>query len=305
MIHSKSLGEKIAMARKQMNLSQAGLADQISISAQAVGKWERGESLPDVLTLQRLAHILNVDLNYFSDDAETSEKILRAPMTSQEPMTTRKENIKVPHYDMSELQLKDSDFSGLNQLHEKLNRTNMQGCLFVGSELSGLSLERNFVKNCNFSDSDLHDSRMRHCMLSGNQFRNCSLAGVEFAKSFVEECDFEGADLSGAIFSHGGLGISNLCGTLLLGTAFIEMALQDLVFSGKLENCRFERCTFYGVSFEHVTFRNTFFKNNKRMKRITFKDCLADNLTYAFLKNNFADVSGISLLTSHSSNEKP
>ena len=70
MLNSKSLGNKIATARKKINLSQADLAQQVSISSQAVGKWERGESMPDITTLNRLADIFGVDLNYFSDSAQ-------------------------------------------------------------------------------------------------------------------------------------------------------------------------------------------------------------------------------------------
>jgi transcriptional regulator with XRE-family HTH domain len=43
------------------------LAQQIAISPQAVGKWQRGESLPDISTLIRLAELVGVDLHYFSD----------------------------------------------------------------------------------------------------------------------------------------------------------------------------------------------------------------------------------------------
>jgi len=65
MLNSKSIGNKIAEARKKINLSQAELAQQVSISPQAVGKWERGESMPDITSLNRLAEIFGVDLNFF------------------------------------------------------------------------------------------------------------------------------------------------------------------------------------------------------------------------------------------------
>jgi len=65
-METKMIGNKIAEARKKLNISQAQLADSLFISAQAVGKWERGESMPDITTLNRLAGILGVDLNYFS-----------------------------------------------------------------------------------------------------------------------------------------------------------------------------------------------------------------------------------------------
>lgn len=64
---AKMIGNKIAGARKKINMSQAGLARHVFVSPQAVGKWERGESMPDIITLNQLAKILDVDLNYFSD----------------------------------------------------------------------------------------------------------------------------------------------------------------------------------------------------------------------------------------------
>ena len=53
-MESKMIGNRIAEARKKINISQAQLGQRLFISAQAVGKWERGESMPDILTLNRL-----------------------------------------------------------------------------------------------------------------------------------------------------------------------------------------------------------------------------------------------------------
>src|SRR5690554_3471789 len=73
MLTSVMIGKKIAQARKNNNLSQAQLAQQLSVSSQAVGKWERGESMPDIITFNRLAQILGVDLNYFSENFHANE----------------------------------------------------------------------------------------------------------------------------------------------------------------------------------------------------------------------------------------
>lgn len=69
----KTIGNKIVDARKKLNISQAELAENLFITPQAVGKWERGESIPDIITFNRLAKILGVDLNYFSDDFPLAE----------------------------------------------------------------------------------------------------------------------------------------------------------------------------------------------------------------------------------------
>ena len=59
-METKMIGNKIAEARKKHNFSQAQLAEKLFLSAQAVGKWERGESMPGILTLNKLADLLNI-----------------------------------------------------------------------------------------------------------------------------------------------------------------------------------------------------------------------------------------------------
>ena len=49
------IGANIAAYRKNAGLTQAGLAEKLNSSDTAVSKWERGESIPDVLTLVHLA----------------------------------------------------------------------------------------------------------------------------------------------------------------------------------------------------------------------------------------------------------
>ncbi|HJV78936.1 MAG TPA: helix-turn-helix transcriptional regulator, partial [Paludibacter sp.] len=92
MLNSKSIGNKIAAARKKINLSQADLAQQVSISPQAVGKWERGESMPDISTLNRLAAILGVDLNYFSDNFK-NEIVETTFIEKQDPKTAESQRV--------------------------------------------------------------------------------------------------------------------------------------------------------------------------------------------------------------------
>lgn len=57
------LGANIASYRKQMGLTQLSLADKLNYSDKAVSKWERGESVPDVLTLVQLAELFGVSVN--------------------------------------------------------------------------------------------------------------------------------------------------------------------------------------------------------------------------------------------------
>ena len=57
------LGANIAAYRMQAGLTQAGLAEKLNYSDKAVSKWERGESVPDVLTLVQLAEQFDITVN--------------------------------------------------------------------------------------------------------------------------------------------------------------------------------------------------------------------------------------------------
>ena len=72
--------------------------------------------------------------------------------------------------------------------------------------------------------------------------------------------------------------------------------MQDIVFEGTLAGCFFENCVFYGVKFQNTIITNTFFKNNMKFKKVQFINCKVDKITYSFLKNNQANLTGITLL---------
>ena len=57
------LGANIATYRKRSGLTQAKLAERLNYSDKAVSKWERGESMPDVLTLVQLSELFDVSVD--------------------------------------------------------------------------------------------------------------------------------------------------------------------------------------------------------------------------------------------------
>ena len=59
----RQIGTNIAAYRKRGGWTQAELAEKLNYSDKAVSKWERGESVPDVLTLASLAECLNITVN--------------------------------------------------------------------------------------------------------------------------------------------------------------------------------------------------------------------------------------------------
>ena len=298
-METKMIGSKIAKARKEINMSQAELAQRLFISPQAVGKWERGESMPDITTFNRLAEILGVDLNYFSESfqSEAGETAPVEPLVKGAGELSSGKQEKKLSWDMSSGNWVDADFSGLKNLHEKFSNSNMQRCLFIGSDLSGLLLKNNNVNSCDFSGSDISSSHIQRSNLANNLYKDCSLKDTEFSRSYFEGCDFSGADFTGVEFKSGGFGKNTVAKAVWNRTSFIDTHIADIVLEGVLKDCTFENCGFTRVTFQNSTLMNTFFKNNKKLKQIRFIDCKTDKLTYAFLKNGKADLTGITLLT--------
>ena len=57
------IGRFIAERRKQQGLTQAQLAEKLSITDRAVSKWETGRSLPDAILMLALCEILGISVN--------------------------------------------------------------------------------------------------------------------------------------------------------------------------------------------------------------------------------------------------
>jgi uncharacterized protein YjbI with pentapeptide repeats len=295
-METKMIGIKISEARKKINISQAKLAEKLFISAQAVGKWERGESLPDIITLNRLAQILDVDLNYFSENFKSvATEISSAEPLVKPPADSALDSGKKLSWDMSRDNWVGADFSGLKNLREKFSSSNMQNCKFVGSDLSGILLKGNNVAGCDFSESNISRSRIQSSNLAGNQFQNCSLKETEFLQSFITGNDFTDNDFTRVKIKSGGFGKNTVPGAIWNQSRFIDSYIVDVVFEGPVDDCYFENCAFKRVTFKNVTLKNTFFKN-KRLKGIRFIECQADRMTYEFLKNGKADLTGIELI---------
>lgn len=62
MFNMTNIGKQISKRRKELNLTQVELADQLLVSYQAVSQWENGKSMPELSNLTRLAEVLQVPL---------------------------------------------------------------------------------------------------------------------------------------------------------------------------------------------------------------------------------------------------
>lgn len=80
----------ISALRQASRMTQMELASKLNYSDKAISKWERGESIPDVLVLKSIADLFGVTLDYLLE-ADHGEK----PMPAQESPAYMHRNRKV------------------------------------------------------------------------------------------------------------------------------------------------------------------------------------------------------------------
>ena len=94
------IGANIAAYRKNAGLTQAGLAEKLNYSDKAVSKWERWESIPDVLTLMVLAEQFQITVNDLISDpdelpADSDSRLEKAMTQVSEKALKRRANKNV------------------------------------------------------------------------------------------------------------------------------------------------------------------------------------------------------------------
>ncbi len=68
------IAANISALRRAAKLTQAELAEKLNYSDKAVSKWERGDSIPDVLVLAEIAALFSVTVDYFLKEHTEGEK---------------------------------------------------------------------------------------------------------------------------------------------------------------------------------------------------------------------------------------
>ncbi|HHV03411.1 MAG TPA: helix-turn-helix transcriptional regulator [Bacteroidales bacterium] len=82
---TKQLGSNIAKFRKERGMTQDNLAELLSVSPQAVSKWENDVSYPDIEMLPKLANIFGVSLDTLFSNPVTPETEFVEPENRKDP----------------------------------------------------------------------------------------------------------------------------------------------------------------------------------------------------------------------------
>lgn len=59
----ENIAKNIASLRKERGMTQAELAEALNYSDKSVSKWERGDGIPDILVIHKIAELFGVTLN--------------------------------------------------------------------------------------------------------------------------------------------------------------------------------------------------------------------------------------------------
>lgn len=68
------IGKFISEQRKKHHMTQSELATLLSVTNQAISKWENGRGIPDVEMLKKLSEIFKVNINDILDGKKIKVK---------------------------------------------------------------------------------------------------------------------------------------------------------------------------------------------------------------------------------------
>lgn len=82
-----TFGEKLQKLRKAKGWTQEELASQVSVSRQALSKWEKGSVLPDTDNILRISKIFEVSTDYLLHEDFESDADIPAVHASKEELS--------------------------------------------------------------------------------------------------------------------------------------------------------------------------------------------------------------------------
>ncbi|MGN1195566.1 MAG: helix-turn-helix domain-containing protein, partial [Acutalibacteraceae bacterium] len=86
-----TFGEKLREARKRAGLTQEQLAEKLTVSRQAVTKWEADRGLPDIGNIKLISELLNVSIDFLLDDGKTLDmSVLKEEISLKDELMNRK-----------------------------------------------------------------------------------------------------------------------------------------------------------------------------------------------------------------------
>ena len=70
------IANNIVILRKSKKLTQVEFAEKLNYSDKTVSKWERAESLPDIIIIKQIADLFGVTVDYLLNEHSKNEKLI-------------------------------------------------------------------------------------------------------------------------------------------------------------------------------------------------------------------------------------
>ena len=78
------IAKNITDLRKAADMTQAQLAEKLNYSDKAVSKWERGDAIPNIVTLKEVADLFAVTVDYLITEEHTAEREIKREFTKRQ-----------------------------------------------------------------------------------------------------------------------------------------------------------------------------------------------------------------------------
>lgn len=167
-----TIGKRIADRRKELGMTQEKLGEILSLSAQAVSRWENGWNLPDIENIARIAAALKMSPSELIGDNRSSyEGELRDQLFSEEHMFTRLKTfaeimklgetyhalyyIRDQHDGQFRKKLKFSDAQVPYIVHPLMMACHAMSMDLVDDELLAVTLLHDVCEDCGVSPDEL------------------------------------------------------------------------------------------------------------------------------------------------------
>lgn len=239
-----NIGEKIRQARKEKNVSQEALAEQVKLSVQAVSKWECNLSCPDIELLPRIADFLGVTLDYLlregQSDPDAPEKMqldipdddtLRIIQCIGQKVISRDEWHKGDHGAKIPLRFENTWIKGLPLHLEIWGSADIEGSI-SGDVSAGGSVNCDCVGNnvsagsnvtCDCVGNNVNAGANVTCDSVGNDVNagatvNCGDVGGNASSGHTVNC----GDVGGNVASQGEIHCCTIEGNVTGGTIYTE-----------------------------------------------------------------------------------
>lgn len=206
MFDMKEIGARIARYRRQKNLTQMSLADNLGISFQAVSNWERGESMPDISKLGELSQVLGVSIDVLLGNVPSYSEPIEVSETETKTDSIPEVDVNVDaHVEVKEEPVETVENSESDDVHQEYIRRIMETIEYMDSDdiaeivkdllRQGVGFE-DLIPALAYLDSDYVTEIAIDCLKNGS-----TLKDISFALGYMDSEDI--AELVGIALENG------------------------------------------------------------------------------------------------------